>query len=195
MARQTGPKHKVSRREGVNLTGTSSKSLQRRLSVPPGGVQSSRRRATEYATGLRAKQRVKREYGTTEAQFRRLFREASRMPGATGENLLILLERRLDNVIYRMGFTPTRPMARQLVTHRHVLVNGKVSNVPSMLVKPGDVVQVTPEMGKVLEENRGEVIPPWLTVEGNTGRVVGMPRREDIAPDIRENLIVEFYAR
>lgn len=194
MVRKTGPKHKLSRREGVNLTGTSSKSLQRRLNVLPGGTR-PQRRATDYAIGLRAKQRVKREYGVTEAQLRRLFDEASRMPGPTGENLLILLERRLDNAVYRAGFAPTRPMARQLVTHRHLRVNGKMADVPSSLLKPGDVLELSPEMAKVVEENRGEVFPPWLTVEGNRAQVTGIPRREDISTDIRESLIVEFYAR
>lgn len=193
MARQTGPKHKVSRREGVNLTGTSSQSLQRRLNVPPGGTRVTRR-TSDYAQRLRAKQRVKREYGMTESQFRRIFEEASRTTGRTGENLLFLLERRLDNVIYRLGFANTRPMARQTVVHGHVQVNGAVVNVPSYKVKPGDVITLDPEMTKALD-TKGAVIPSWLAVEGNVGRVLGSPRREDLDPNIRESLIVEFYAR
>lgn len=194
MARQPGSKHKMSRREGVNLTGTSSRSLQRRLDGPPGGRRMTRR-ASDYAARLRAKQRVKREYGTTESQFRRLFEEASRLKGQTGENLLVLLERRLDNVIYRLGFASTRPMARQLVVHRHILVNGAAVDVPSYIVKPGDVITLKPEMGRVLEDTRGSVVPPWLEVKENVGRVVGVPRREYLDPAIQESLIVEFYAR
>ncbi len=194
MGRQTGSKHKLSRREGVNLTGTSSKSLQRRLNVPPGGAHYSRK-SSDYAARLRMKQRVKREYGMTEAQFRRFFDQARRMPGRTGENLLMMLERRLDNAAYRLGFALTRPQARQIVVHGHILVNGKVLDIPSYIVKPGDVITLGPDMTKILEETHGAVIPPWLSVEGNTGRVVGTPRREDMDQDIREDYIVEFYAR
>jgi small subunit ribosomal protein S4 len=194
MVRQVGSKHKQSRREGVNLTGTSSKSLQRRLDVPPGGAHYSRK-SSDYAARLQMKQRVKREYGMTEAQFRRFFEEARRTPGRTGENLLTMLERRLDNVVYRMGFALTRPQARQIVVHGHILVNGKVTDVPSYVAKPGDVVTLGPGMTRILEETRGAVVAPWLSVEGNTGRVVSMPRREDMDQEIREDYIVEFYAR
>ncbi len=201
MARYTGPKNKISRREGVNLTGTGSASLERRLNVPPGGgTTRGRRRTSEYALALRAKQRVKREYGMTESQFLRFFEMARRMPGPTGVNLLQLLERRLDNVVYRLGWTPTRPMARQLVSHRHVLANGKTLSIPSSLVHPGDVVQLDrtaqqiPEVAGELERPHAAV-PPWLSREGSTGRVSKMPSREDVSPEIREDLIVEFYAR
>lgn len=199
MSRYTGPKHKLSRREGVNLTGTRSSSLERQLAVPPGG-QRGRRHLSDYAVRLRAKQRVKNQYGVTERQLRRMFDEASRIPGPAGENLLRLLERRLDNVIYRIGFARTRPMARQLVNHEHVFVNNKKVNVPSYQVKPGDIIKLTPvatKMPAVQEElNTGQrVVPPWLVREGDEGHVVGMPRREDIDMDIREDLIVEFYAR
>ena len=197
MAGKSGPKHKVSRREGTNLTGTGSATLQRRLSVPPGGIKSTRRRTSDYATSLRVKQRVKKEYAMTETQFQRFFEIANRMPGNTGENLVILLEQRLDNVVYRLGFAHTRPMARQLVTHDHIRVNGRPINIPSFLVKPGDRIQLDETMTQRREENgtNGAVMPPWLTVENNVGQVTGAPRREDLDPDIRENLIVEFYAR
>ncbi len=200
MAKYTGPKHKRSRREGVNLTGTTSTSLERRLDVPPGGKKSTRRRnPSDYAMGLRAKQRVKREYGMMERQFLRFFEEARRKRGSTGLNLLQLLERRLDNVVYRLGFARTRPMARQMVNHRHILVNGKVLNIPSYLVQVGDVVEldeVARKMPYVQEElESGRALPSWLTREGMTGRVTGTARREDLAPDISEDLIVEFYAR
>lgn len=199
MARYTGPKHRISRREGVNLTGTTSATLQRRLNVPPGGI-GRRRRMSEYGLRLRAKQRVKRQYGVLERQFRRYVEEARRMAGPTGENLLQLLERRLDNVVYRLGFARTRPMARQLVSHGHVLVNEKKLNIPSAQVRPGDVVKLGPKALQIpvvqeeLESGR-TVVPPWLAREDGVGRVVGLPRREDVEPDIREDLVIEFYSR
>ncbi len=123
-----------------------------------------------------------------------MFERASRLPGRTGEHLLFLLERRLDNVVYRLGFAQTRPMARQLVVHRHILVNGAEVNIPSYEVRPGDVITLKPEMAKNIEE-QGVAIPPWLARENNVGRVIGMPRREYLDPEIKENQIVEFYAR
>jgi small subunit ribosomal protein S4 len=194
-----GPKHKSSRREGVNLTGTTSPSLQRRLQVTPGQAR-SRRRQSEYDLRLRAKQRVKRQYGMRERDFRRYFEEASRMPGDTGENLLFLLEHRLDSAVYRLGFAHTRPMARQLVNHGHVLVNGHRVNIPSYRVALGDAVQLTDkamEIPIVREElaTPSTRLPSWLARAGNVGRVVGTPRREEIDPDIRVNLTIEFYSR
>jgi small subunit ribosomal protein S4 len=200
VARYLGPKHKLSRRAGVDLFGTGDKSLQRRLDVPPGG-RSNRppRRASDYANQLRAKQRVRHGYGLMEKQFRRVFLAARRMPGVTGENLLQLLERRLDNTVYRLGFARTRPMARQLVTHRHVLVNGRRINVPSYLVQPGDEVSLDERARKiptVQEEMEARAhLPSWLARDGVVGRVTGAPRREDIEPDNQESLVVEFYAR
>ncbi len=202
LARYTGPKNKISRREGVNLTGTPSRTLERRLNVPPGGggTARGRRRTSDYALALRAKQRTKREYGMTESQFLRFFEMVRRMPGPTGINLLQLLERRLDNVIYRLGFAATRPMARQLVGHRHVMVNSKPVNIPSYLVHPSDVVQLDataqqiPEIAEELQRPHA-AFAPWLSREGSTGRVMKLPSRENSAPDIREDLIVEFYAR
>ncbi|MFN3326434.1 MAG: 30S ribosomal protein S4 [Bryobacteraceae bacterium] len=198
MARYRGPKFKLSRREGVNVTGTTSPRLEKVLETLPGGRQRPRR-VSEYGLRLRAKQRVKAQYGMLERAFRRFFEEARRMPGPTGLNLLQLLERRLDNAAYRLGFARTRPMARQLVRHSHVSVNGKRVNIPSYLVKPGDVIRLQPAAAKipVVEEEmltRG-VTASWLERDGDTGRVIGMPKREDIEPDIREDLIVEFYAR
>lgn len=200
MARYLGPKHKLSRREGVDLFGTGAQSLDRRLDVPPGGQrQTPRRRQSDYATQLRAKQRVRRGYGMMEKQFRRFFMRARRMPGPTGENLLQLLERRLDNTVYRLGFARSRPMARQMVTHRHVLVNGQKVNIPSYLVQPGDEIALVPKaagLPVVQEEveNRRSV-PGWLARDAMAGRVLSLPRREDIEPDLQEALIVEFYAR
>ena len=200
MARYRGPKHKLSRREGVNITGTTSPSLADKLNVPPGRTGRRRRGAPEYEIRLRAKQRVKLQYGLLERQFRRFFKEASRMPGPTGENLLQLLERRLDNTVYRIGFARTRPMARQLVSHGHVLVNGKKVDIPSFLVKPGDVITLAPvalRMPVVQEEMQTgrRRLPSWLQMGDGGGRVIGYPRREDSDADIREDMIVEFYAR
>jgi small subunit ribosomal protein S4 len=200
VARYRGPKHKVSRREGVNITGTTSPNLAQKLNIPPERHGRGRRRASEYEIRLRAKQRVKLQYGILEKQFRRFFKEANRMPGPTGANLLQLLERRLDNAVYRIGFARTRPMARQLVSHGHVRVNDKRVDIPSYLVKPGDVIALAPgalQMPVVQEELRASlrVMPSWLERDGGVGRVTGYPRREDSDADIHEDLIVEFYAR
>jgi small subunit ribosomal protein S4 len=200
LARYRGPKHKLSRREGVNITGTTSPSLADKLSVPPRRYGRRRRNPSEYEVRLRAKQRVKFQYGLLEKQFRRFFKDASRMQGPTGVNLLQLLERRLDNAIYRIGFARTRPMARQLVSHGHVRVNDKKVDIPSFLVKPGDVITLAPAalgMPVVQEETRTgrRVMPSWLARDDGGGRVIGFPRREDSDADIREDLIVEFYAR
>jgi small subunit ribosomal protein S4 len=200
VARYRGPKHKLSRREGVNITGTTSPSLADKLNIPPARRGRRRRNASEYEVRLRAKQRVKLQYGLLEKQFRRFFKEASRMPGPTGVNLLQLLERRLDNAVYRIGFARTRPMARQLVSHGHVLVNDKRVDIPSALVNPGDVITLDPvalRMPVVQEEMKTSrrVKPSWLERGDGGGRIIGYPRREDSDADIREDLIVEFYAR
>ncbi len=201
MARYTGPRNKLSRREGYNLFGSTSRSLERRLGVPPGvHGQKRRRKESEYGIQLREKQKVKRMYGLLERQFRRFFEMAGRQRGATGEVLLQLLERRLDNVVYRLGFARTRPMARQLVSHGHVKVNGKKVDVGSYLVKPGDTVSVTekaaeiPGVQEALAE-RGPNLPGWLVRDNGTGRVVRLPEREEAEPGISEQLIVEFYSR
>jgi len=190
----------LSRREGVNLTGTTSPNLAAKLSNPPRARGRGRRGRSEYEIRLRAKQRVKRQYGMLEKQFRRFFKEASRMPGPTGVNLLQLLERRLDNAVYRLGFARTRPMARQLVSHGHVRVNDKRVDIPSYIVKPDEVITLAPtalRMPVVQEELRTSQapLPSWLERKGDAGRVTGSPRREDSDADIREDLIVEFYAR
>jgi small subunit ribosomal protein S4 len=143
---------------------------------------------------------VKRQYGILERDFRRYFTEASRMPGDTGKNLLLLLEQRLDTVVYRLGFARTRPMARQLVNHGHVLVNHRRVNIPSYRVALGDTIQLT-DKATDIPVVREELVmspvrlPSWLTREGNLGRVIGTPQREEIDQDIYEHLIVEFYSR
>jgi small subunit ribosomal protein S4 len=199
MARYRGSTHKMSRREGVNLTGTTSPSLQRRLRVPPGQAR-RQQRPSEYAVRLRTKQRVKRQYGMLERPFRRAFAEARRMPGDTGHNLLFLLEHRLDTVVYRLGFAHTRPMARQLVAHRHVLVNGRWVNIPSYRVQIGDTIQLTEKATEIPGIHDALTMPltrmpSWLMREGSVGRVIGTPQRGEIDPDIREQRIVEFYSR
>jgi small subunit ribosomal protein S4 len=198
MARHRGPKHKLAVREGANLTGTTSPSLQRKLDAR--ALERKRRRASGYEARLRAKQRVKLQYGLLERQFRRMYREALKMPGRRGESLLQLLERRLDNTLYRLGLARTRPMARQLVNHGHVLVNGRKMNIPSYIVKLGDVISLSPkamQMPLVQEElgTARAIVPSWLVREAEAGRVVGTPKREEIDADIREDLIVEYYAR
>jgi small subunit ribosomal protein S4 len=202
MARQTGPKDKLSRREGYNLFGSTSRSLERRLSVPPGPQgQKRRRKETEYGVQLREKQKVKRMFGMLERQFRRFFAMAGRARGATGEVLLQLLERRLDNTVYRLGFARTRPMARQLVTHGHLTVNGDKVDIPSFLVKPGDVVRMREKSVQIVGvqesiSDRGTSMPGWLSRDdAGVGRVLRLPDRTEMEPGISEQLIVEFYSR
>lgn len=194
-----GPKWKVMRRYGVNLFGTRSTGLSRRLDVPPG--QHGRRRArkpSEYALQLREKQKARFTYGANERQFRRAYERALRMPGQTGDQMLSLLERRLDNTIYRLGFAPTRPMARQLVNHGHVLVNGRKVTIPSYEVKPGETISLGPkaqELGDVQDALAGSTPPTWLQRDGMTGRVVSLPSPQDFEPYIQPQRIVEYYSR
>ena len=168
----------------------------------PGGQRRSKK--SEYAEQLSEKQKVKFVYGILEKQFRSYYEKASRMPGKTGENLLVLVERRLDNVVYRLGFAMTRREARQLVNHGHFTVNGKKVNIPSFLVKPGDVVEVAEKSRASVKFKRltGEdaimvTLPQWLEREKNTlkGTVTKMPAREDIDMPIEEHLIVELYSK
>jgi len=203
MGKYTGPKHKRSRRIGMDLYGNGGESLERRLQQPPGPhgkEQAFRRTASAYTQQLREKQKVKWMYGVREQQFRRVLAEAQRMRGQTGLILLQLLERRLDNVIYRMGLALTRLQARQMVNHGHVLVNGRRLNIPSYLVRPGDIVSLKerarrlPQVQAVLEAS--SAAPQWLEPVGvTTARVLRSPFREEVHPDIKEQLIVEFYSR
>lgn len=200
MARRREPKHKVSRRFGIDIYGTGGAALQRRLSVPPGGHGSGRRRkVSEYGRQLFEKQKVKAIYGVLERQFRRYYEEAARQPGRTGENLLRLLERRLDNVVYRLGFARSRPMARQLVNHGHVLVNGRRVDIPSYLVSPGETITLTEtaaRMPTVIEELEAHrPLPRWLERQDGVGRVLALPNRDDLDLPVEEDLVVTFYAR
>ncbi|MFA5679710.1 MAG: 30S ribosomal protein S4 [Pseudomonas sp.] len=206
MARYIGPKCKLSRREGTDLflkSGVRALDSKCKLESPPGVHGQRRGRLSEYGTQLREKQKVRRIYGVLERQFSNYYKEAARLKGATGENLLQLLERRLDNVVYRMGFGSTRAEARQLVSHKAISVNGKTVNIASYLVSPGDVVAVREKaknqlrIGGSLElaAQRGQA--EWLQVDAakKEGVFKNLPARSDLYADINENLIVELYSK
>lgn len=192
MARYTGPKNRLSRREGIDLFGRGNK--LRRATVPPGqhGPRGTKR-LSDYGTQLREKQKTKRMYGIMERQFRKYFEKASQFRGSTGERLLQLLETRLDNIVYRLGFTPTRAMARQLVGHGHVLVNNQKVNIPSYQVQPDQVI--TLKLVKIQPENSEITIPAWLQRQGPAGRILKIPARAEIDSPVNEQLIVEYYSR
>lgn len=198
MARYTGPRHKLARRLGISLDGTG-KDLKRNF--PPGQHGHARRKLSEYGIQLQEKQKLRHMYGVNEKQFRRTFNEATKMPGVSGENFMILLESRLDNLVYRMGFAPTRPAARQLVTHGHIEVNGKKVNIPSYRVKVGDVIGVR-EKSRNLDIIKSALdarnyLPEYLEVDNQDmkGKYVRLPSREELPSEINETLIVEFYSR
>jgi small subunit ribosomal protein S4 len=171
--------------------------------VTPGQHGLSRKKITEYGTQLREKQKTKRIYGMQEGQFKLTFNRAERQKGVAGENFLILLERRLDNVVYRLGFANSRREARQLVRHSHYTLNGHKANIPSISVKPGDMIAVkakskeSPKFTDIRELAAGKTVPSWLEldVENMTGRMVSLPNREDIDIPVQEHLIVELYSR
>lgn len=202
MARYTGPKHKLARREGVNIIGKSSQSLERRLNVLPGslGRRTRRSRPSEYGLQLREKQKLKRIYGLFEKQFRKNVIEAQRMTENTEEALIQLLESRLDNIVYRLGFAPSRPMARQMVSHGHIKVNGKRLNIPSYKVRIGEKITVSDKFianeinKKMIEDSEIEVLPS-LSKTKFTGEVKRMPTSEEIANPVEYQLVIEFYSR
>ncbi len=201
MARYIGPKTRISRKFGEPIFGAD-KYFEKK-SYPPGqhGLNKRRKKPSEYGIQLAEKQKAKYTYGILEKQFRNTFKKASRKKGVTGEVLLQLIESRLDNVVYRLGIAPTRAGARQLVGHRHITVNGKISNVPSMSVKPGDVVAVR-ERSKSLEPineslaSRGSSFS-WLEWDSEkyAGKFLNYPEREEIPENINEQLIVELYSK
>ncbi len=207
MARYIGPKAKLSRREGTDLFLKSTRrslSDKCKLDTKPGQQgRTSGARTSDYGNQLREKQKVKRIYGVLERQFRRYFAEAERRKGNTGENLLSLLESRLDNVVYRMGFGSTRAEARQLVSHKAILLNGNVANIPSMQVRPGDVIAIREKAKKQarIQESLGLVAQSgdisWVSVDTTKleGTFKQVPDRDDIGGDINESLIVELYSR
>jgi small subunit ribosomal protein S4 len=174
-----------------------------RRNYPPGQHGQSRKKFSDYGTQLREKQKVKRIYGILENQFRNIFKEADRQKGITGETLLALLERRLDNVVYRLGFANSRDEARQLVRHNHFLINQSKVNIPSFLVKPGDVIEIREKSKKivrVLEALEGVArrgVPQWLELDKDQmkGSMKGLPSREEITLPIQEKLIVELYSK
>ena len=201
MARYTGPKRRLSRRVGLPLFGKDEAFLTRKGAVAPGMHGNSRRKASDYAIQLREKQKARWMYGVLERQFRRYFKEAVRVEGATGEILLQQLERRLDNVIFRLGLAKSRNQARQFVTHGKVLVNGKKLSIPSYQIREGDEVTLkkdmidNPSVKEALENAATESLPSWVKRQGTIGKVVKLPVREDITVPINEQLIVEYYSR
>ena len=200
MARYTGPSTKIARKFGEPIFGAD-KDFEKR-NYPPGqhGLASKRKKKSEYGTQLKEKQKVKYTYGLLEKQFRNLYEKASRMKGQKGENLIILLESRLDNIVYRMGIAPTRAAARQLVSHAHITLNGAVCNIPSAHVKPGDVVAVR-ERSKSLEVITNSVASAakysWIEFDAKTltGKYLNVPVRSEIPETINEQLIVELYSK
>ncbi len=208
MARYIGPTCKLARREGVDLALKSpARAVESKckLDQPPGQHGANRRlRLSDYALQLRQKQKVRRMYGVLEKQFRNYYKTAARQKGATGENLLRLLEGRLDNVVFRMGFAVTRAQARQLVSHKSVMVNDKLVNIPSYQVSAGDVVAIREKAKNQLRIKEAitvsqelDLIPDWVDVD--TGKMTGTyksaPERSDLPPDINESLIVELYSK
>jgi small subunit ribosomal protein S4 len=201
MARYTGPKDRLSRREGFDLFNAGAKLT--RLAVVPGvhGPKGYRGKVSQYGKQLREKQKVRRMYGLLEKQFRRYVEEAQRKRGNTGEAILALLERRLDNTVYRLKLAPSRPAARQLVSHRHVLVDGKKVNIPSYRVKIGETITLTakalelPSVRVLAKLEADTKLASWITRKGPAGKVVADPKREDIPEAITEQDIVEFYSR
>ena len=208
MARYTGSVCRLCRREGCKLFLKGDKCYSEKCTIgkrptPPGEHgQARQRKMSEYGLQLREKQKANRAYGVLENQFHRYFETAERMKGITGDNLMQLLERRLDNVIYRLGFGSSRPMARQLVLHGHIRVNGKKVTVPSYLVDVNDVITVAAKAAetehfKALREGTGRVIPQWMVIDAENlkATITALPKREDIDLTIQENLIVELYSR
>jgi len=208
MARYTDAVCRLCRREGTKLFLKGDRCFSAKCGIekrayPPGQHGQGRARFSDYGVQLREKQKVKRMYGLLENQFARTMKRASRMKGRSGENLLILLERRLDNVVFRMGFATSRSEARQLVRHGHFLVNARKATIPSLQVKPGSTVTVREKSRKVariagaLEALEGRSVPQWVEIdkENFEGTVKSLPAREDITMPIQEQLIVELYSR
>ena len=201
MARYTGPKTKIARKFGEPIYGPD-KNYERN-NHPPGqhGMTKKRKKTSEYGTQLKEKQKVKYTYGILERQFHNLFKRASSMKGRKGENLLLLLESRLDNIVFRMGIAPTRAAARQLVTHRHITIDGNVCSIPSALVRPGSVVAVR-ERSKnleVIQDNISRSVSKYSWIEWDaasvTGKFLNYPDRTEIPEPINEQLIVELYSK
>lgn len=201
MARYTGPKHRLCRREGIKMCDSPKCPVERKGAVAPGqhGLRRGRK-PSNFALQLREKQKVKRYYGVLERQFSKYFEWAVRK-NSPGTELLVLLETRLDHVVYLLGFAPTKRMARQLVNHGHVLVNGKRVSIPSYNVSPGEVISLAtkaaeiPHVAEAIKETKESVIPTWLERKAGAGLVKTKPEREHITFPIEEQLIVEYYSR
>ena len=206
MAKLIVPSCRQCRREGCKLflkgdrCTTKKCAFERRPSLP-GQHGAARKRVTEYGLQLREKQKVKRAYGILEKQFRKYYEEAERMKGITGENMLSLIERRLDNVVYRMGIGASRSECRQIVNHGHITVNGKRVNIPSFIVKPGDIIAIKENKKElqIFKDLKGMkiVMPKWLEFNSEKleGKILSLPSREDIDLNIKEHLIIELYSR
>lgn len=202
MAKYTGPKHRLARREGANILEKPSSSLARRLNVIPGmhGAKGRPGKISDYGKQLRAKQKAKRTYGILEGQFRRYFDKATKVKGKTGETLLQLLEKRLDNAVYRLGLAPNRVMARQLVSHGHVMVNGRKVTIPSYDLKVNEVISLgqkaikMPVVTKLLEASETK-IPSYMEKQAAAGRFIKIPTRDEIPTEVDEQLIIEYYSR
>ena len=200
MARYTGPTTKIARKFGEPIFGPDK--FFEKKNYPPGqhGLAKKRKKSSEYGTQLKEKQKVKYTYGLLERQFRNLYAKAAKMKGQTGENLLLLLESRLDNIVYRMGIAPTRAAARQLVTHRHIILDGKNCNIPSTLVRPGQTIGVR-ERSKSLEVIQNSVADiakhSWIewNVKELSGKFLNTPERTEIPENISDQLIVELYSK
>ncbi len=208
MARYRGPVEKLERRLGVSLALKGERRLAGKSAIDkrpyaPGQHGQRRAKISEYGLQLREKQKAKFMYGISEKQFRRLFRDAARKDGNTGTNLILLIEQRLDNVVYRMGFATTRRFARQLVTHGHILVNGRKVDIPSYRVKPGDKIEVreksksNPQIVRALELTAQTGIVPWVDIDTNKvfGIFTRIPDREEVVIPVEERLIVELYSK
>lgn len=202
MARHAGPKNRLARKFGADLgLKTNPLKVGRRLSILPGvHGRKGRRKVSDYGKQLSEKQKVKIIYGLLEKQFRKLYEIASRTPASTGLVLLTLLERRLDNVVFRLGMAPTRAAARQMVSHGHVTVNGKKVSIPSYSIRIDDLVGLDDTATKIpvvaeLLKQADRAIPAWLQRQGAIGKVIRLPEREEIDAGIDEQLIIEFYSR
>ena len=200
MARYTGPKRRLSRREGMPLFAKDVKYMERKGAIPPGqhGLR-SRRRISEYGLQLREKQKAKRIYGLLERQFKKYIMHASKVKGSTGLALLQFLEFRVDNVIYRLGFTTSRAQARQLVSHGHITVDSKKVNIPSYQVKVGQILALSAQMSDNTQVKKSldaqETLPEWLERKATVGKVLRIPNRDEMEQGIDEQLIVEYYSR
>lgn len=209
MGRYTGPVCRLCRREGMKLFLKGARCYTAKCPIDKGqsapGMHGGRRarKMSDYGVQLREKQRLRRTYGMQEGPFRRIFDEAIRRRGVTGETMLQLLETRLDNIVYRLGFALSRPYARQFVRHNHILVNGEKANIPSMTLKPGDVVSIRNKPKSIqqataaFESSAQRQAPAWLKVDGKnlTGEVLSIPTMEEIAAPVEIQLVVELYSR